>query len=78
MLHATSRSHPISTSDRSARITVANAVEESEAPRAAKDDYLDQLITWRELSINFVSLQPESTTLSAAGLGASDAGAARP
>ncbi len=34
--------------------TVVNAVEESKAPRAAKDDYLDQLITWRELSINFV------------------------
>ncbi len=33
--------------------TVVNAVEESKAPRAAKDDYLDQLITWRELSINF-------------------------
>ena len=35
-------------------ITVAKAVEASHAPRAAKDDYLDQVITWRELSINFV------------------------
>jgi len=34
--------------------TVVRAVEESHAPRGAKDDYLDQLITWRELSINFV------------------------
>jgi deoxyribodipyrimidine photo-lyase len=34
--------------------TVALAVEKSHAPRAAKDDFLDQLITWRELSINFV------------------------
>jgi len=34
--------------------TVALAVENSRAPRAAKDDFLDQLITWRELSINFV------------------------
>jgi len=38
--------------------TVVRAVEESKAPRAAKDDYLDQLITWRELSINFVRFNP--------------------
>jgi deoxyribodipyrimidine photo-lyase len=38
--------------------TVVRAVEESKAPRAAKDDYLDQLITWRELSINFVHFNP--------------------
>jgi deoxyribodipyrimidine photo-lyase len=34
-------------------ITVALAVMKSEAAKAVKDDYLDQLITWRELSINF-------------------------
>ena len=34
-------------------ITVALAVEKSKAPREVKDDFLDQLITWRELSINF-------------------------
>ena len=34
-------------------LTVALAVEKSKASRAVKDDYLDQLITWRELSINF-------------------------
>ncbi len=38
--------------------TVVQAVEASDAPRAAKDDYLDQLITWRELSINFVHFNP--------------------
>ncbi len=38
--------------------TVALAVEKSNAPRAAKDDFLDQLITWRELSINFVHFNP--------------------
>jgi deoxyribodipyrimidine photo-lyase len=38
--------------------TVVRAVEESKVPRAAKDDYLDQLITWRELSINFVRFNP--------------------
>ena len=34
-------------------ITVALAVEKSNAPRAAKDAYLNELITWRELAINF-------------------------
>src|SRR5208283_225161 len=38
--------------------TVALAVEKSKAPRASKDDFLDQLITWRELSINFVHFNP--------------------
>jgi deoxyribodipyrimidine photo-lyase len=35
-------------------LTVALAVENSYTPRVVKDDFLDQLITWRELSINFV------------------------
>jgi len=34
-------------------ITVALAVENADAPRAAKDAFLDELITWRELAINF-------------------------
>ncbi len=34
-------------------ITVALAVEKANAPRAAKDAYLNELITWRELAINF-------------------------
>jgi deoxyribodipyrimidine photo-lyase len=38
--------------------TVALAVEQAKAPRAAKDDFLDQLITWRELSNNFVQFNP--------------------
>lgn len=38
--------------------TVALAVEKSRASREAKDDLLDQLITWRELSINFVHFNP--------------------
>ena len=38
--------------------TVALAVENSKATRAAKDDFLDQVITWRELSINFVHFNP--------------------
>ncbi|HEY3929544.1 MAG TPA: deoxyribodipyrimidine photo-lyase [Candidatus Koribacter sp.] len=38
--------------------TVALAVEAAKAPRAAKDDFLDQVITWRELAINFVHFHP--------------------
>jgi len=38
--------------------TMALAVEQAKASRAAKDDFLDQLITWRELSINFVHFNP--------------------
>jgi len=38
--------------------TVALAVEQAKAPRKAKDDFLDQLITWRELSVNFVHFNP--------------------
>jgi deoxyribodipyrimidine photo-lyase len=34
-------------------ITVVLAVEKSNAPRTAKDAYLNELITWRELAINF-------------------------
>ena len=34
-------------------ITVALAVENADAPRAAKDAFLDELITWRELATNF-------------------------
>jgi deoxyribodipyrimidine photo-lyase len=38
--------------------TMALAVKNSRAPRAAQDDFLDQLITWRELSINFTRFNP--------------------
>ncbi len=38
--------------------TVAREVEKSKAQRAAKDDFLDQFITWRELSVNFVHFNP--------------------
>lgn len=37
---------------------VALAVERSDAPQAAKDAFLDQLITWRELSVNFARFNP--------------------
>jgi deoxyribodipyrimidine photo-lyase len=35
-------------------LRVALMVKAAKAPEAAKEDYLDQLITWRELSINLV------------------------
>jgi len=35
-------------------ITISLAVEKSDAPKADKEAYLDQIITWRELSINLV------------------------
>ena len=38
--------------------TVALAVQNAKAPRAAKDDFLDQVITWRELAINMVHFNP--------------------
>jgi len=34
--------------------TVMHAVLNSKAPQTAKDDYINQFLTWRELSINFV------------------------
>ncbi len=39
-------------------VRVAIAVEQADAPRAAKIAFLDQLITWRELSVNFVRFNP--------------------
>jgi deoxyribodipyrimidine photo-lyase len=39
-------------------LTVALAVKNSNASAAAKKDYLDQLITWRELSICFAHYNP--------------------
>ncbi len=35
-----------------------HAVQESKAPQTAKDDYINQFFTWRELSINFVHFNP--------------------
>jgi len=40
-------------------ITVALAVQESHAPQADKDAFLDQVITWRELSVNLVKFNLE-------------------
>ena len=39
-------------------ISVAIAVQNADAPPADKDAFLSQIITWRELSINFVRSSP--------------------
>ena len=39
-------------------IMIALAVQASAAPAKAKADFLDQLITWRELSVNLVRFNP--------------------
>jgi deoxyribodipyrimidine photo-lyase len=40
-------------------ITVALAVKKSNAPRADKEAFLNQLITWRELAVNLVRFNPD-------------------
>jgi deoxyribodipyrimidine photo-lyase len=39
-------------------VTIALAVQNAEAPQKEKDAFLDELITWRELAINFVKYNP--------------------
>jgi len=66
--YSTLRNHPETdgTSDLSAHLhfghigplTVALAVKTAHAPKEDKDRFLDQLITWRELSINLVRFNP--------------------
>jgi len=40
-------------------ITVALAVEKSDAPKADKEAFLNQIITWRELAVNLVRFNPD-------------------
>ena len=39
-------------------LTVALAVREADAPQAAKDSFLNELLVWRELAVNFVTYNP--------------------
>jgi deoxyribodipyrimidine photo-lyase len=39
-------------------ITVALAVEKADLPRTVKDAFLNQVLTWRELSVNLVHFNP--------------------
>jgi len=47
-------------------VTVALAVMQSSADEKAKEDYLDQLITWRELAINFVTFNARYDSIESA------------
>jgi deoxyribodipyrimidine photo-lyase len=38
--------------------TVLRAVQDARAPQSAKDGYINQFVTWRELAINFVHFNP--------------------
>jgi len=40
-------------------IMVALAVQKSQAPKADQEAFLDQVITWRELSVNLVKFNPD-------------------
>ncbi len=40
-------------------IAVALAVEKSDAPKADKEAFLNQIITWRELAVNLVRFNPD-------------------
>jgi len=40
-------------------ITIALAVEKTDAPKADKEAFLNQIITWRELSVNLVRSNPD-------------------
>ncbi len=46
--------------------TVALAIREADAPKAAKDAFLEQLIVRRELAINFVHFNPDYDNLESA------------
>lgn len=39
-------------------VTIALAVKNAKAPQKEKDAFLDELITWRELAVNFVKYNP--------------------
>jgi deoxyribodipyrimidine photo-lyase len=57
-LDGTSRLSPYLHFGHISPVTLALAIQKAEAPQAAKDAFLDQLITWRELSVNFVHFNP--------------------
>jgi deoxyribodipyrimidine photo-lyase len=40
-------------------VTVALVVDKTEAPKADKEAFLNQIITWRELSVNLVRFNPD-------------------
>lgn len=57
-VNGTSRLSPYLHFGHISSITVALAVENADAPKAEKEAFLDQLITWRELAVNLVRFNP--------------------
>jgi deoxyribodipyrimidine photo-lyase len=57
-LDSTSRMSPYLHFGHISPIKVALAVRQADAPREDKDSYIDELLTWRELAINFVTYNP--------------------
>ena len=47
-------------------VTIALAVEKTEAPQADKEAFLNQIITWRELAVNLVKFHPDYDTFECA------------
>jgi deoxyribodipyrimidine photo-lyase len=58
-LEGTSRLSPYLHFGQIGPVTVALAAQASGAPKAEIDSFLDELVTWRELSINFVKFNPD-------------------
>jgi len=56
---ATSRLSPYLHFGQISPITVALAVQDADAPQQDKDAFLNQVILWRELSVNLVRFNPE-------------------
>ena len=57
-LDGTSRLSPYLHFGHISPLTIALAAQKCAAPRADKESFLDQLITWRELAVNFVTYNP--------------------
>jgi deoxyribodipyrimidine photo-lyase len=58
-LNGTSRLSPYLHFGHIGPLTVALAVQKAEAPKTAKQAFLNQIITWRELSVNLVRFNPD-------------------
>lgn len=65
-LDGTSRLSPYLHFGHISPLTVGLAIQSSDAPKAAKDDFVEQLIVRRELSINFVRFNPEYDSIASA------------
>jgi deoxyribodipyrimidine photo-lyase len=65
-LDGTSRLSPYLHFGHISPVTVALAVLKADAPAAAKEAFLNQIVTWRELSVNLVHFNPNYDTFECA------------